>query len=68
MVVHRANRTKEMSSAASSRERPAHLHGQNMRDQLSCHISNAGFKDPWNLESWRPDVGYNKTVVALCNP
>ena len=50
------------------RKTPAHLHGQNMHDQLSCHISNAGFKDPWNLESWRPDVGYNKTVLALCNP
>ena len=50
------------------RKTPAHLHGQNMHDQLSCHVSNAGFKDPWNLESWRPDVGYNKTVLARCNP
>src|SRR5699024_709542 len=26
------------------------------------------FKKPWNLDSWRPDVGYAKTVAKLCNP
>lgn len=50
------------------RKTPSHLHGQNMHDQLSCHIANAGWKEPWNLESWRPDVGYNQTVLHACNP
>lgn len=43
--------------------------GRKYRDQLVCHWANAGkFKVPWNLDSWRPDVGYTKTVAALCNP
>ncbi|WP_186315334.1 DUF2599 domain-containing protein [Curtobacterium sp. BH-2-1-1] len=43
--------------------------GRKWRDQLVCHWANAGrFKVPWNLDSWRPDVGYTKTVAALCNP
>ncbi|WP_425595544.1 DUF2599 domain-containing protein [Priestia flexa] len=27
-----------------------------------------GTKTPWNLEPSRPNVGYNKTVLAKCNP
>ncbi|MCX7537857.1 DUF2599 domain-containing protein [Corynebacterium sp. P5875] len=45
-----------------------HLHTNSMKNQLSCHVSNAPGKDPWNLESWRPDVGYSATVQAACNP
>lgn len=40
----------------------------NLHDQLACHAYNAGFKSPWNLETWRPDVGYAATVAAACNP
>lgn len=44
-------------------------HGRKYRDQLVCHQNNAmHFKKPWNLDSWRPDVGYTKTVAKLCNP
>ena len=40
-----------------------------MHDQLVCHWVSAGYwKVPWNLDSWRPDVGYPATVLALCNP
>lgn len=40
-----------------------------MYDQLFCHVDfAAGFKSPWNLEPTRPNVGYNATVSALCNP
>lgn len=78
-VYRKGGRSYLQSAAASSklrnemwdeykRKTPPHLHGQNMHDQLSCHVFNARFKDPWNLESWRPDVGYSSTVLALCNP
>lgn len=43
-------------------------HGNKYRDQLVCHIANAWSKIPWNLESWRPDVGYFQTVLSACNP
>ncbi|WP_169513511.1 DUF2599 domain-containing protein [Agromyces italicus] len=42
--------------------------GQKWRDQLVCHIANAWDKRPWNLDSWRPNVGYPATVAAQCNP
>ncbi|WP_412872119.1 DUF2599 domain-containing protein [Curtobacterium flaccumfaciens] len=43
--------------------------GRKYRDQLVCHWANAGrFKVPWNLDAWRPDVGYTRTVAAGCNP
>jgi Protein of unknown function (DUF2599) len=37
-------------------------------DQLRCHAAFAAQKPTWDLESWRPDVGYTKTVLAACNP
>jgi hypothetical protein len=36
--------------------------------QLHCHAVFARHKPRWNLEAWRPDVGYVRTVAALCNP
>ncbi|HPY25050.1 MAG TPA: DUF2599 domain-containing protein [Mycobacterium sp.] len=46
-----------------------HRESQKYRDQLICHVWNAArVKVPWNLDSWRPNVGYNATVLALCNP
>lgn len=43
-----------------------------MRDQFRCHWEWARVVAPnkpsWNLEPWRPDVGYQETVNALCNP
>jgi len=48
---------------------PASYEGNKWRDQLVCHAVNVGiWKSPWNLDSWRPDVGYARTVVAACNP
>ncbi|MET4159123.1 DUF2599 domain-containing protein [Agromyces sp. PvR057] len=48
---------------------PSTYETQKYRDQLICHVWNAGqLKTPWNLDSWRPNVGYNATVLALCNP
>ncbi|MFF2277906.1 DUF2599 domain-containing protein [Agromyces sp. NPDC058126] len=44
------------------------FHGQKYRDQLVCHVFNARNKSPWNIDSWRPNVGYHLTVVNLCNP
>ncbi|MFF0634494.1 DUF2599 domain-containing protein [Nocardia sp. NPDC004151] len=43
-----------------------------MFDQFRCHWEWARAVAPdkasWNLEPWRPAVGYDATVSALCNP
>ncbi|MET9211106.1 MULTISPECIES: DUF2599 domain-containing protein [unclassified Nocardia] len=43
-----------------------------MRDQFVCHWVWARMVAPdkpsWNLEPWRPAVGYSATVSANCNP
>lgn len=39
-----------------------------MKDQFHCHNDFASAKRPWNLEPWRPNVGYTATVTAGCNP
>jgi hypothetical protein len=43
-----------------------------MYDQFRCHWQFARIADPnkasWNLEPWRPAVGYAATVAAQCNP
>ncbi|MDT9722148.1 DUF2599 domain-containing protein [Paenibacillus sp. ClWae2A] len=39
-----------------------------MYNQYFCHVAHAESKNPWNIEPARPDVGYVKTVLNLCNP
>ncbi|QVI19595.1 DUF2599 domain-containing protein [Nocardia tengchongensis] len=43
-----------------------------MYDQFRCHWewarAVAPDKTSWNIEPWRPAVGYDATVSALCNP
>jgi hypothetical protein len=39
-----------------------------LRNQLKCHAVFVPDKQHWNLEAWRPDVGYAQTVAAFCNP
>ncbi len=43
-----------------------------MYDQFACHWVWARLVAPnkpsWNLEPWRPAVGYDATVAAMCNP
>ena len=39
-----------------------------MRDQFDCHALGATDKATWNLEPWRPDVGFLATAAARCNP
>ncbi|TSD94483.1 DUF2599 domain-containing protein [Skermania sp. ID1734] len=43
-----------------------------MFDQFRCHWNWARAVAPdkpsWNLEPWRPAVGYDATVQAFCNP
>ncbi|WP_051178498.1 DUF2599 domain-containing protein [Nocardia concava] len=43
-----------------------------MFDQFRCHWEWARVVAPdktsWNLEPWRPAVGYDATVSAMCNP
>lgn len=38
-----------------------------LRHQLICHLVIARDKPQWNLEPWRPDVGYEKTLEGGCN-
>jgi hypothetical protein len=46
----------------------SHYEGQKYYDQIRCHWDFAPYKNPWNIDSWRPNVGYAATVAALCNP
>ncbi|MDQ4500770.1 DUF2599 domain-containing protein [Sinomonas sp. ASV322] len=43
-----------------------------MRDQYICHQVFVGVRYPnkptWNLDEWRPDVGWWETVSTQCNP
>lgn len=39
-----------------------------MINQLTCHLAHAREKPEWNIEPWRPYVGYALTEKALCNP
>lgn len=43
-----------------------------MRDQFICHQQIVAIRAPgkatWNLDEWRPSVGYLQTVNASCNP
>lgn len=39
-----------------------------MHDQLLCHMIGAPDKETWNLEPWRPDVGFLGVLAAACNP
>lgn len=41
---------------------------EGMRQQYLCHVDFAKYENNWNLEPWRPNVGYNATVAAGCNP
>ncbi|MGL5020877.1 MAG: DUF2599 domain-containing protein [Mycoplasmatales bacterium] len=39
-----------------------------LSNQNLCHFYYAKHKQNWNLDIWRPDVSYNATVAARCNP
>lgn len=41
---------------------------QGMQEQYQCHVNFAAAKNPWNLEPWRPAVGYIETTKKECNP
>ncbi|CAI8893927.1 DUF2599 domain-containing protein [Pseudomonas sp. IT-232MI5] len=55
----------ELSRDYSNSRYWRNTHG--MRHQLICHLAIARDKPEWNLEPWRPDVGYAKTLAAGCN-
>lgn len=42
--------------------------GRAMWNQYICHFDWVPFKSTWNLDEWRPDVGYWTTVRRGCNP
>jgi Protein of unknown function (DUF2599) len=37
-------------------------------NQYACHYGYAPYKNPWNIEPWRPNVGLTKTIAKGCNP
>jgi len=43
-----------------------------MEDQYICHQQVVAVREPkkptWNLDEWRRDSTYAKTVAAQCNP
>ncbi len=43
---------------------------QGLYEQYTCHpwSAIARVKSSWNLDTWRPTVGFWKTVAAACNP
>lgn len=41
---------------------------QSLLSQLRCHAAFAQRKLTWDLEDWRPNVGYYATIEAYCNP
>jgi hypothetical protein len=41
---------------------------RSLTNQLECHAVFARTKPRWNLETWRPDIGFTATVLAACNP
>lgn len=43
---------------------------RSMYFQFVCHPLSqiARFKGNWNLDTWRPDVGLYRTMLAKCNP
>lgn len=45
---------------------------EGMRDQYICHVQIVSVRAPerptWNLDEWRPNVGYTQTINSYCNP
>jgi hypothetical protein len=45
---------------------------EGMRDQYICHVQIVSVRSPskptWNLDEWRPNVGYWQTINSSCNP
>lgn len=47
---------------------PRFINPRGMRDQFRCLMVKYPDKPEWNIEPWRPDVGYEATFAADCNP
>ncbi|MEO9221801.1 MAG: DUF2599 domain-containing protein [Mycobacteriaceae bacterium] len=62
----RATAWQEVVRASSQADTPS------LHDQFNCHWDFARIIDPhkssWDLEAWRPNVGYPAVVAAQCNP
>jgi Protein of unknown function (DUF2599) len=57
---------------AKYRDRGLNTNLAGMRDQYICYVQivsvYAPNKPTWNLDEWRPNVGYAQTVNSSCNP
>ncbi|MGH3783284.1 MAG: DUF2599 domain-containing protein [Pseudonocardiaceae bacterium] len=58
----------ELYSKYKDKGRGIHVNLNGMKDQFRCHAEFASQKPTWDLEEWRRDVGYVKTVNEECNP
>lgn len=60
----------ELYAKYSDRGLNTNLEG--MRDQYICHVQIVSVRAPdkqtWNLDEWRPNVGYWQTINSYCNP
>lgn len=63
---------RELYSKYKDKGRGIKVNIRGMRHQYVCHQEYVAVRSPrketWNLDEWRPDVGYDKTVDASCNP
>lgn len=71
--LHAAGQVSGALTQALRRASPAPLRVSkairgSLDNQLRCHAVFAALKPRWDLETWRPNVGYAATVAALCNP
>jgi hypothetical protein len=39
-----------------------------MKDQFICHVEHSWLKQTYNLDPWRPDLSYARTIRDQCNP
>jgi hypothetical protein len=58
----------ELYSKYKDKDRGIHKNINGMKDQFRCHVGFARDKATWDLDEWRPDVGYVRTVAEKCNP
>jgi hypothetical protein len=60
--------SESLQAAAPTPIALTHSIRSSLEDQLRCHAVFAPHKSLWNLESWRPNVGYARVVLHACNP
>jgi hypothetical protein len=63
-----ANRTASYNKLYQTYSGSKWPSNDSMKHQYICHYEWAPNEYEWNIENWRPDVGYASTVLNACNP